>query len=70
MPIITQAETVDAYSILREDLLLVGYASTSSSCSTVLLMREGENWPFTACWSTRWRFPLHRRRALPGGAVL
>jgi DNA repair protein RecO (recombination protein O) len=43
MPIITQAETADAYSTLREDLLLVGYASYVIELLDRLTYEEGEN---------------------------
>lgn len=43
MSIITQAETVDAYSPLREDLLLVGYASYVIELLDRFTYEEGEN---------------------------
>lgn len=45
MYIITQAETVDAHSIIREDLLLMGYASYVIELLDRFTYEEGENRP-------------------------
>ncbi len=45
MLIITQAETIDAYTPLREDLLLVGYASYVIELLDRFTYEEGENRP-------------------------
>ena len=43
MPIITQAETVNAHNALREDLVLVGYASYVIELLDRFTYEEGEN---------------------------
>jgi DNA repair protein RecO (recombination protein O) len=43
MPIVTQAETVDAYLPLREDLLLTGYAAYVVEMLDRFTYEEGEN---------------------------
>jgi len=43
LPIITQAETINAYMPLREDLLLVGYASYVIELLDRFTYEEGEN---------------------------
>lgn len=45
MLIVTQAETIDAYTSLREDLLLVGYASYVIELLDRFTYEEGENRP-------------------------
>jgi DNA repair protein RecO (recombination protein O) len=45
MPIVTQAETVDAYLPLREDLLKTGYAAYIAEMIDRFFYEEGENQP-------------------------
>ena len=48
--IVTQAETVDPYLPLGEDLVRMGYAAYVSSCSTASPMTRARTARFMTCW--------------------